>query len=95
MTTQTERATERSLVLVKPDGYARGLTGEVLRRIEAKGYGLVALAVTTPTRTRTDLRDRGWTTPEHPIADSGPCKGHRCDDCPHCRGGTCLHASAS
>lgn len=39
--------TERSLVLVKPDGFARGLTGEVLRRIEAKGYRLVALAVTT------------------------------------------------
>ena len=46
MTTQIER----SLVLVKPDGFARGLSGEVLRRIEAKGYGLVALAVTTPTR---------------------------------------------
>ena len=46
MTTQIER----SLVLVKPDGFARGLTGEVLRRIEAKGYTLVALAVTTPTR---------------------------------------------
>ena len=29
---------ERSLVLVKPDGVARGLSGEVLRRIEAKGY---------------------------------------------------------
>ena len=40
--------TERSLVLVKPDGYARGLTGEVLRRIEAKGYTLVALQVLTP-----------------------------------------------
>ena len=40
--------TERSLVLVKPDGYARGLTGEVLRRIEAKGYRLVALKVLTP-----------------------------------------------
>ena len=40
--------TERSLVLVKPDGYARGLTGEVLRRIEAKGYRLVALQVVTP-----------------------------------------------
>ncbi|HPB71850.1 MAG TPA: nucleoside-diphosphate kinase [Phycicoccus sp.] len=38
---------ERSLVLVKPDGFARGLTGEVLRRIEAKGYRLVALAVRT------------------------------------------------
>lgn len=43
---------QRSLVLVKPDGYARGLTGEVLRRIEAKGYTLVALAVTTPDRDR-------------------------------------------
>jgi nucleoside-diphosphate kinase len=35
--------TERTLVLVKPDGVRRGLTGEVLRRIEAKGYLLVAL----------------------------------------------------
>ena len=42
--------TERSLVLVKPDGYRRGLSGEVLRRVEAKGYTLAALAVLTPTR---------------------------------------------
>ena len=42
--------TERSLVLVKPDGYRRGLSGEVLRRVEAKGYTLVALDVLTPTR---------------------------------------------
>jgi nucleoside-diphosphate kinase len=34
---------ERSLVLVKPDGVRRGLVGEVIRRIEAKGYGLVTL----------------------------------------------------
>ncbi len=40
---------ERSLVLVKPDGFQRGLSGEVLRRIEAKGYTLVALAILTPT----------------------------------------------
>ncbi len=46
MSTQTER----SLVLVKPDGFGRGLTGEVVRRIEAKGYTLAALAVVTPTR---------------------------------------------
>lgn len=44
--------TERSLVLVKPDGFARGLTGEVLRRIEAKGYRLVALDIFTPDRER-------------------------------------------
>jgi len=42
--------TERSLVLVKPDGVRRGLTGEVIRRIEAKGYTLVALELRTATR---------------------------------------------
>lgn len=42
--------TERSLVLVKPDAFSRGLTGEVLRRIEAKGYRLVSLQILTPTR---------------------------------------------
>ena len=34
---------ERTLVLIKPDGVRRGLIGEIVRRIEAKGYGLVAL----------------------------------------------------
>ena len=32
---------EETLVIVKPDGVARGLTGEILRRIETKGYQLV------------------------------------------------------
>ena len=36
-------ATQRTLVLVKPDGVRRGHAGEVLRRIEAKGYTLVAV----------------------------------------------------
>ena len=39
----TAPAAERTLVLVKPDGVARGLSGEVVRRIEAKGYRLAAL----------------------------------------------------
>lgn len=34
---------QETLVLVKPDGVARNLTGEILRRIEAKGYQLVDL----------------------------------------------------
>ncbi len=29
---------EQTLVLVKPDGVRRGLVGEIIRRIEAKGY---------------------------------------------------------
>jgi len=39
----TDPTAERTLVLVKPDGVRRGLSGEILRRIEAKGYTLVAL----------------------------------------------------
>jgi nucleoside-diphosphate kinase len=42
--------TERTLVLVKPDAVRRGLTGEVLRRVEGKGYRLVALELRTVTR---------------------------------------------
>ena len=34
---------ERTLILVKPDGVARGLTGEVISRVERKGYKVVAL----------------------------------------------------
>jgi nucleoside-diphosphate kinase len=41
---------EETLVLVKPDGVARNLTGEILRRIEAKGYQLVDLKMIEPDR---------------------------------------------
>jgi nucleoside-diphosphate kinase len=34
---------ERTLVLVKPDGVQRGLIGEIIRRLEARGLKLVAL----------------------------------------------------
>jgi nucleoside-diphosphate kinase len=36
-------ATERTLILVKPDAFERGLTGEVIARFERKGLELVAL----------------------------------------------------
>ncbi len=36
-------ATERTLVLVKPDGVRRGLAGEVISRLERKGLSLVAM----------------------------------------------------
>ena len=41
---------ERTLVLVKPDGVARGLVGEVISRIERKGLRLVALHLRTVDR---------------------------------------------
>lgn len=40
-------STERTLVLVKPDGVRRGLVGEVIRRLEEKGLALVALEMRT------------------------------------------------
>jgi nucleoside-diphosphate kinase len=44
-----ERRVERTLILVKPDGVARGMSGEVIRRVEAKGYRIVALDMRVPT----------------------------------------------
>jgi nucleoside-diphosphate kinase len=38
---------ERTLVLIKPDGVARGLVGEVLARIEHKGFRLIAVQLRT------------------------------------------------
>ena len=41
---------ERTLVLVKPDGVRRGLVGEVVTRLERKGLTLVALELRTLSR---------------------------------------------
>ena len=40
-------ATERTLVLVKPDGLRRGRAGEVIGRLEKKGLTLVAMELRT------------------------------------------------
>jgi nucleoside-diphosphate kinase len=42
---------ERTLVLVKPDGVARGLVGEVIGRLERKGLTLARLELRTLDRT--------------------------------------------
>ena len=41
--TNTSAARQRTLVLIKPDGVRRGLVGEVIARIEKKGYSIQAL----------------------------------------------------
>ena len=41
---------ERTLILAKPDAYARHLSGEILARFERKGLQPVALRVLTMTR---------------------------------------------
>jgi nucleoside-diphosphate kinase len=42
--------TESTLVLVKPDGVARNLIGEIIARIEAKGYVIADIKSVTPSR---------------------------------------------
>jgi nucleoside-diphosphate kinase len=43
---------DRTLILVKPDAFSRGLTGEILARFERKGLTIAALKlVTTPRAT--------------------------------------------
>src|SRR5438445_1892755 len=41
---------ERTLILVKPDAFARNLTGEIIARFERKGLRLAALKQMTMTR---------------------------------------------
>jgi nucleoside-diphosphate kinase len=41
---------ERTLILVKPDAFARNLTGEIIARFERKGLRLAALKQTVLTR---------------------------------------------
>jgi nucleoside-diphosphate kinase len=41
---------DRTLILVKPDAFARGLTGEIIARFERKGLRIAALRHMTVTR---------------------------------------------
>jgi nucleoside-diphosphate kinase len=41
---------ERTLILVKPDAFARNLTGEIIARFERKGLRLAAMKLMTMTR---------------------------------------------
>ena len=36
-------SSEKTLILIKPDGVRRGLVGEVISRVEEKGYSITAL----------------------------------------------------
>ncbi|WP_022867942.1 nucleoside-diphosphate kinase [Schaalia vaccimaxillae] len=68
---------EHTLLLVKPDGYRRGLTGEILRRIEAKGYVLRGLKVMVASRDLleehyAEHRGKGFFDPMVAYMSSGP-----------------------
>jgi nucleoside-diphosphate kinase len=45
---------EKTFAMVKPDGVVRGLTGEIIRRIEQRGLKIVAIRMFHPTREQID-----------------------------------------
>jgi nucleoside-diphosphate kinase len=48
---------DRTLILVKPDAFARGLSGEIIARFERKGLAILALRSLTVSR---DLAERHY-----------------------------------
>lgn len=55
---------QRTYAMVKPDGVARGLVGEIISRIEKAGLKIVAMKMMVPTRDIVEkhlpLENQGW-----------------------------------
>src|SRR4029077_2721325 len=49
-THRTKELMDRTLILVKPDAFARGLSGEIIARFERKGLKILALRSMTVER---------------------------------------------
>ena len=69
--------TERTYIMIKPDGVQRGLVGEIIKRFEAKGFKLAALKLETPTREHVekhyaDLSSKGFFSSLVDYIMSGP-----------------------
>jgi len=68
---------ERSLVLIKPDGVKRGLVGEILARFERKGLAIEALELRTLDAASADEHyaehvAKDWYPPLQAFITSGP-----------------------
>lgn len=55
--------TERTFLMVKPDGVERGLVGEIIKRVEQRGLKVIALKMIMPTEEKIDGHypsDEAW-----------------------------------
>ncbi|GAB2460925.1 nucleoside-diphosphate kinase [Nocardioides hungaricus] len=73
----TSATTQRTLVLLKPDAVRRGLVGQILGRLEAKGLSLVEMELRTITGEQADAHyvehlDRDFYPPLRTFITSGP-----------------------
>lgn len=54
---------ERTFFMIKPDGVVRGLTGEIIQRVEQRGLKIIALKMFIPSREHIDghyPKDPAW-----------------------------------
>lgn len=54
-----------TFIMIKPDGVRRGLTGEIIKRVEQRGLKIVALEMHHPTKEEIDAhypKDETWIT---------------------------------
>ena len=68
---------EKTLVLVKPDGVRRGLVGQILSRFEAKGFTIEAMNLRTLDKQTADQHyaehvEKGWYPELREFITSGP-----------------------
>ena len=68
---------EKTLVLVKPDGVRRGLVGQILSRFEAKGFTIEAMKLQTVDKQLADQHyaehvEKGWYPELREFITSGP-----------------------
>ncbi len=47
---EDNKRAERTYVMIKPDGVQRGLVGEVINRFEKRGFKLIAMKMTSPSK---------------------------------------------
>jgi len=69
---------ERTLSIIKPDGVAKNLTGEVLRRLEAEGLNILALKMIRMTKKQAEgfyivHEDKPFYESVTNFMSSGPC----------------------
>jgi len=68
---------ERTFVMIKPDGVARGLVGEIMGRFERRGYRFIAFKLTCPSKDQLethyhDLRNKPFFPSLLKYMQSGP-----------------------
>ena len=65
MTNAPHPKEEKTFLMIKPDGVRKGLTGEIIKRVEQRDLKVVALEMFQPTRKQIDdhyPKDEKWIT---------------------------------